>query len=135
MSDVPEQQSFMQRLRSGGLGNAIRTRRGPVRKPAPAPPTAPLPAIPTMPVLEIPQVKLQRPVARRILTDSFTNTCEPSPFHSPSTTFLTADFASKLAFALNTPPGSAVPSPIDPLMARSYFDGAMEALDEEMKEN
>ena len=129
-----------------------RSRRGPVRKPAPAPPTLPLPPVPTKdcppssPIRRGSDASLscfapqgRSPAARRILGDSSMNglatPAGSTEFgNSPSSTYLTPDFALKLAMAMTTPPSSSAPSPVDPNMGRSYFD-SFPPLDEEMKEN
>lgn len=49
---------------------------------------------------------------------------------SPGATYLTPDFALKLMMAMSTPPGSTVPSPVDPIMIDPYFVST----DEEMRD-
>ncbi|KAI5120445.1 hypothetical protein M0805_009907 [Coniferiporia weirii] len=127
---------FIQRLRSSSMGEILRSRRGPTRKPAPAPttppPDLPLPAVPTKgrPASSPPSDGLITAAARLSLSAP-----SPAPSFGSSQVMLTPGFVTKLAQALATPPSSGNESPIDPMMSgRSYFE-EFTPIDDEMKEN
>ncbi|EJC99997.1 uncharacterized protein FOMMEDRAFT_148381 [Fomitiporia mediterranea MF3/22] len=147
------------RMRSNSLGDSLRPRRGAVRAPAPAPPDMPLPAVPALPAEYARGTGKNRassPVRPPSDTVTYRRTClsdkdcalnsglglgalgsfpvPPSAastgsYLSSSQMLLTPGFASKLALALNTPPGSDYPSPnplqspVDPVLGgNSYFE-------------
>ncbi|ETW78588.1 hypothetical protein HETIRDRAFT_386743 [Heterobasidion irregulare TC 32-1] len=103
----PMSASLNGRMRSGSVGDALRSRRA-IRKPAAAPPSMPLPP-PPMPLF-VPasapptDQSFRRPLHRSHTAD---NNCQ----HFGA--YLTSDFANKLIVAMKTPPGSAGTSPVD----------------------
>ncbi|KAL5513439.1 hypothetical protein ACEPAH_3838 [Sanghuangporus vaninii] len=150
----------VQRLRSYSMGDGIRSRRGPTRTP---PPDMPLPAVPAIPAeyISASKKRTSSPVRPPSEPAGYRRTClsdkdwalnsglgSRSSFAVPSSAaswrssqmLLTPSFATKLAFAMNTPPGSDFPSPnpmqspVDPVLGTSYFEARLIA-DHDVKEN
>lgn len=125
-----------------------RSRRGPTRTP---PPDMPLPAVPALPAeyASATKKRTSSPVRPPSEPAGFRRTClsdkdwalnsglgSRSSFGVPSSAaswnssqvLLTPSFATKLVFAMNTPPGSDFPSPnpmlspVDPVLGNSYFE-------------
>ncbi|KAL5492695.1 hypothetical protein ACEPAI_4142 [Sanghuangporus weigelae] len=152
----------VQRLRSYSMGDGIRSRRGPTRTP---PPDMPLPAVPAIPAeyASASKKRTSSPVRPPSEPAGYRRTClsdkdwalnsglgSRGSFAMPSSAaswsssqmLLTPSFATKLVFAMNTPPGSDFPSPnpmqspVDPVLGNinSYFE-ARPIADHDLKEN
>ncbi|THH18924.1 hypothetical protein EW146_g2145 [Bondarzewia mesenterica] len=95
------------RMRSGSLGDVLRSRRA-IRKPPTAPPSMPLPP-PPVPILS----QASAPPTEQFFRRPLTHRSYTSENYVSFGTYLTPDFTNKLVAALNTPPGSASTSPVD----------------------